>query len=96
VKNGTRPLNLRQIAHRILHVSRRDIELKGGFREDIVFINSDFGISYLIVAFALLGIIFTDSLLTALRIERWHPKLRSAALGTLLGLALIEAVTVFV
>lgn len=60
-----------------------------------MFSNRDFEISYLIVTFALLGIMFTDSLLTALHLERWHPKLRGAALGALLGFALIEAVTVF-
>ncbi|SDH40197.1 hypothetical protein [Paraburkholderia phenazinium] len=59
-----------------------------------MFVNSDFEISYLIVSFALLGIMFTDSLLAALRLDRWHPKLRGAALGALLGFALIEAVTV--
>lgn len=60
-----------------------------------MFINSDFEISYLILIFALFGIIFIDSLLTALRLERWHPKLRGAALGALLGFALIEAATFF-
>jgi len=57
-----------------------------------VFINGDIGISYLIITLSLLGIIFTDSLLTALRIELWPPKLLRATVGALLGLGLIEAV----
>lgn len=60
-----------------------------------MFNSSDFEISYLILVFALLGIIFTDSLLAALRIDRWHPKVRGAALGALLGFALIEVATFF-
>lgn len=61
-----------------------------------MFINSDFEISYLILIFALFGIIFTDGLLTLLRLDRWHPTLRGAALATLLGFALIEAATFFI
>lgn len=54
-------------------------------------INNDFEIGYLVVAFALLGVILFGALLTALHLERWHPKLIGAALGALLGIALIEA-----
>ena len=60
-----------------------------------MFINGDIGISYLIITLSLLGIIFTDSLLTALRIELWPPKLLRATVGALLGLGLIEAVLLF-
>jgi hypothetical protein len=60
-----------------------------------VFINGDIEISYLIITFSLLGIIFTDNLLTALRVELWPPKLLRATLGALLGLGLIEAALIF-
>ncbi len=63
--------------------------------EGIVFINSDIELSYLIITFSLLGIIFTDSLLTALRLELWPPKLLGATVYALLGLGLIEAVLMF-
>ncbi|MGU7773395.1 hypothetical protein ACV229_24855 [Burkholderia sp. MR1-5-21] len=54
-------------------------------------INNDFEIGYLVIAFALLGIILFGALLTALHLERWHPKLVGAAIGALIGIALIEA-----
>ena len=54
-------------------------------------INNDFEIGYLVIAFALLGVILIGALLTALYLERWHPKLVGAAIGALLGIALIEA-----
>jgi len=54
-------------------------------------INNDFEIGYLVIAFALLGVILIGALLTSLHLERWHPKLIGAALGVLLGIALIEA-----
>jgi hypothetical protein len=57
-----------------------------------VLINNEFEIGYLVVVFALLGVILIGALLTALHLDRWHPKLISATLGALLGLALIEAV----
>lgn len=60
-----------------------------------MFINGDIEISYLIITFSLLGIIFTDNLLTALRVELWPPKLLRATLGALLGLGLIEAALIF-
>ena len=55
-------------------------------------INNEFEIGYLVVVFALLGVILIGALLTALHLDRWHPKLIGATLGSLLGLALIEAV----
>ncbi|AET94280.1 MULTISPECIES: hypothetical protein [Caballeronia] len=55
-------------------------------------INNEFEIGYLVVVFALLGVILIGALLTALHLDRWHPKLIGATLGALLGLALIEAV----
>ena len=58
-------------------------------------ISSDFEIGYLLTAFALLGLILVGSLLTALHLNRWHPKLVSATIGLLLGFALIEAVPLF-
>ncbi|QIE27635.1 hypothetical protein SBC1_57490 (plasmid) [Caballeronia sp. SBC1] len=58
-------------------------------------ISSDFEIGYLLAALALLGVILVGSLLTALHLNRWHPKLVSATIGVLLGFALIEAVPLF-
>ena len=63
--------------------------------EGIVFINTDIEIGYLIIIFSLLGIIFTDSLLTVLRIELWSPRMLATTVGALLGLGLIEAVLMF-
>ncbi|MFM0322590.1 hypothetical protein [Caballeronia glebae] len=57
-------------------------------------IDNNFEIGYLVVVFALLGVILIGALLTALHLDRWHPKLIGAALGALLGLALIEAVPI--
>ncbi|MDR5884224.1 hypothetical protein [Caballeronia sp. LZ032] len=54
--------------------------------------NSDFEIAYLIVVFALLGVVLIGALLSTLHLDRWHPKLVSAAVGALIGIALIEAV----
>lgn len=58
-------------------------------------INSHFEIGYLLAAFAMLGVILIGSLLSTLHLNRWHPKLVSAAIGVLLGFALIEAVPLF-
>ncbi|SAK55067.1 membrane protein [Caballeronia fortuita] len=57
-------------------------------------INNDLEIGYLVVVFALLGVILFGALLTALHLDGWHPKLIGAAIGALLGLALIEAVPI--
>ncbi|KAG8155027.1 hypothetical protein [Burkholderia catarinensis] len=54
-------------------------------------IDHDFEIGYLVIALALPGVILSGALLTALHRERWHPKVVGAALGALLGIALIEA-----
>lgn len=54
--------------------------------------NNDFEIGYLLIVFTLLGIILLGSLFSALHLDRWHPKLLGAAIGALLGVALIEAV----
>jgi hypothetical protein len=61
----------------------------------VMIISSDFEIGYLLAAFAMLGVILVGSLLTALHLNRWHPKLVSATIGVLLGFALIEAVPLF-
>jgi UDP-N-acetylmuramyl pentapeptide phosphotransferase/UDP-N-acetylglucosamine-1-phosphate transferase len=58
-------------------------------------IANDFEISYLLVAFALLGIILIGGLLDALHLRKLHPRLLGATLGALLGFALIEAVPLF-
>jgi hypothetical protein len=55
-------------------------------------INSDFEIAYLVGAFTLLGVILIGGLLTTIHLEQWHPKLVGAAVGALLGVALIEAI----
>lgn len=54
-------------------------------------INSGFEITYVLVAFALLGAILIGALITALHLERWHPRLVGAAIGALLGFVLVEA-----
>ncbi|WP_233872946.1 hypothetical protein [Paraburkholderia adhaesiva] len=53
-------------------------------------INSGFEITYVLVAFALLGAILIGALFTAMHLERLHPRLVGAALGALLGFVLIE------
>ncbi|WP_168792722.1 hypothetical protein [Paraburkholderia aromaticivorans] len=58
-------------------------------------ISNDFEISYLLIAFALLGTILVGDLLSTPRLRLWHPKLLGAAVGALLGFALIEAVPMF-
>jgi hypothetical protein len=54
-------------------------------------INSGFEITYVLVAFALLGAILIGALITALHLERWHPGLVGAAVGAISGFALIES-----
>jgi UDP-N-acetylmuramyl pentapeptide phosphotransferase/UDP-N-acetylglucosamine-1-phosphate transferase len=58
-------------------------------------INNDFEMGYLLVAFALLGIILIGTLLDSLHLEKLHPRLLGATLGALLGFALIEAMPLF-
>lgn len=55
-------------------------------------INNDFEIAYLLVAFALLGAILLGALISALHLDKWHPRLLGAVVGALVGFALIEAV----
>ncbi|MGU7773764.1 hypothetical protein ACV229_26720 [Burkholderia sp. MR1-5-21] len=54
-------------------------------------INSDFKIAFLIVIFAVLGAMI-GALLTALQLDRGHTELIAAAIGALIGVAVIEAV----
>jgi hypothetical protein len=58
-------------------------------------IADDFEISYLLVAFALLGVILIGSLLDTLHLQKLHPRLVGATLGALLGFALVDAVPLF-
>lgn len=58
-------------------------------------IDNDFEISYLLIAFALLGIILIGSLFDTMQLQKLHPRLVGATLGVLLGFALIEAVPLF-
>jgi hypothetical protein len=58
-------------------------------------IGSEFEVGYLLVAFALLGIILIGGLLDSMHLGKLHPRLVGAALGALLGFALIEAVPLF-
>jgi hypothetical protein len=53
-------------------------------------INSGFEVTYVLIACALLGAILVGALITAMHLERWHPRLVGAAIGALLGLLLIE------
>ncbi|MDR3101279.1 MAG: hypothetical protein LBV73_29970 [Paraburkholderia sp.] len=55
-------------------------------------INNDFEVAYLLVAFALLGAILVGALISALHLDKWHPRVVGAAVGALVGYALIEAV----
>jgi hypothetical protein len=59
-----------------------------------VVIYDDVEVGYIEVICALLGTIMIGGLLSAWHL-RWHPKLIGAALGALLGFALIEAVPLF-
>lgn len=59
-------------------------------------INSSFEIGFLLFIFAMLGVILLGALLTALHLDRWHPKMISALVGALLGFALIEAIPLLV
>ena len=58
-------------------------------------IGNDFEIGFLLLAFALLGIILIGALLDTLKLQRLHPRLIGATVGALLGFALIEAVPLF-
>jgi hypothetical protein len=52
----------------------------------------DLSVGFLVVITAILGMVLIGSLGAALRLDRWHPALIGAAIGALLGVALIEAV----
>jgi hypothetical protein len=65
--------------------------VKAGNQGGVMIINNDFEISYLLLVFALLGVILIGNLLSALHLQKLHPTLIGAALGALLGFALIEA-----
>ncbi|AXF18967.1 hypothetical protein PQQ88_31010 [Paraburkholderia caledonica] len=58
-------------------------------------IGNDFEIGFLLVAFALLGIILIGTLLDTLHLQKLHPRLIGATVGALVGFALIEAVPLF-
>ncbi|MBT2789650.1 hypothetical protein [Paraburkholderia strydomiana] len=58
-------------------------------------IGNDFEIGFLLIAFALLGIILIGALLDTLHLQKLHPRLIGAAVGALVGFALIEAVPLF-
>ncbi|CAB3715224.1 hypothetical protein [Paraburkholderia rhynchosiae] len=58
-------------------------------------IGNDFEIGFLLLAFALLGIILIGTLLDTLQLQRLHPRLIGATVGALVGFALIEAVPLF-
>lgn len=55
-------------------------------------IDNDFEIAYLLVAFALLGAILVGAFVSAVHLDKWHPRLLGAPVGLLLGAARIEAV----
>ena len=67
---------------------KKRLESEGG----VMVIDNDFEITYLLLVFALLGVILLGNLLSVLHLHTRHPTLICAALGALLGFALIEAV----
>jgi hypothetical protein len=52
----------------------------------------DLSVGFLVAITTILGMILIGNLGEALRLNRWHPALIGAAVGALLGVALIEAV----
>ena len=68
------------------------MNLRPSFRSVI---DNDFEISYLLVAFAQLGIILIGDPLDSLHLEKVHPRLVGAMPGALPGFALLEAVPLF-
>ncbi|MGS0897604.1 hypothetical protein ACVBGC_34675 [Burkholderia stagnalis] len=55
-------------------------------------INQSFELSYVIVAFAVIGVIAIGGLLAAMRVtHKYHPNLIGALIGALLCFLLIEA-----
>ena len=61
-------------------------------RGDKMIIGNDFEIGFLLVIFALLGIILVGTLLDTLHLQKLHPRLIGATIGVLVGFAIIEAV----
>jgi uncharacterized membrane protein YeaQ/YmgE (transglycosylase-associated protein family) len=62
------------------------------WRDGTMIISDTFEITYITIAFALLGAILIGALLTALHLKRkYHPNLIGAILGALLCFAIIEA-----
>lgn len=57
-----------------------------------MFVGIDFENGFLLVIFALLGIVLVGALLDACHLQRLHPRLIGATIGVLVGFALIEAV----
>ncbi|BDC45615.1 hypothetical protein [Paraburkholderia terrae] len=55
-------------------------------------IGNDFEFGFLLVIFALLGIILVGTLLDTLHLQKLHPRLIGATIGVLVGFAIIEAV----
>lgn len=52
----------------------------------------DLSVGFLVLIMAILGMVLIGNLGAALRLDCWHPGLIGAAVGALLGVALIEAV----
>ncbi|BCZ85312.1 hypothetical protein PTKU64_89870 [Paraburkholderia terrae] len=61
-------------------------------RGDKMIIGNDFEFGFLLVIFALLGIILVGTLLDTLHLQKLHPRLIGATIGVLVGFAIIEAV----
>jgi hypothetical protein len=65
-------------------------------KENIVITSNDFQLGFMLTEFAVLGAILVGTLLSAHRLERWHPRLVGAVIGAvfgvLAGVAIIEAV----
>jgi hypothetical protein len=58
-------------------------------------IGNDFEIGFLLLVFALLGIILIGAAQETLHLQRLNPRLIGATVGALVGFALIEAVPLF-
>jgi hypothetical protein len=54
-------------------------------------IGSPFERAFLVLVFTLLGVVLIGNLLGALHLQRLHPNVIGAAVGALVGFALIEA-----
>jgi hypothetical protein len=56
----------------------------------------DFSTGLMVAIMAILGMVLIGNLGAVLRLDRWHPALIGAAVGVLMGVALIEAVPMIV